>query len=363
MGEYPKLAELSAVCSCQEDLIVKLEVQVQSYRRFTEKLRDRLRAYLEDEGQLFRCLEAAQLTSESLKVDDNAILEKVEVLCSKLNLTASKFEKLAENQERHAGDQNSVDPLRLASLAQRYWDAKREIDLKAEEYKKSFEERCFQADQLREAEVSLYKDQLKQVNGNLTKALRDIEDLNDKNDQYEEQLKALMNIFKDREAILESDVTKYQTESISAKLESNNLKCKLESVKNNLRRIEEMRNVEVTSLKENLELMKHQHHETHSNLIAVKQEALNYQQKLHLAERELQTFRNKQRAVEEDLKQSVTDLKEQLEQCRFLCQQQKDMEISKLKRLLHAQSMIIAQLKTECVKITNKSKRTRKKQA
>ncbi|CDW59364.1 Tetrin c [Trichuris trichiura] len=363
MSDYPKLVELSAVCSCQEDLIVKLELQVQSYRRFTQKLRDRLREHLEDEGQLFRCLEAAQLASESFKVDDNAILEKAEVLCSKLILTASKLETLTEKQEKYASDQNSVDPLRLANIAQKYWDSKREIDSKAEEYKKNFEKRCLQADQLRKAEVNLYKDQLKQVNENLTKALRDIEDLNERNDQYEDQLKALSNIFKDREALLESDVTKYQTESVSAKLENNRLKCSLESIKNNLKRTEEMRDVEVTSLKENLELIKHQHHETHSNLITVKQEVLNYQQKLGAAERELQTFRYKQRAVEEDLRQSVTELKQQLVQCKSFYQQEKDMEISKLKRLLHAQNMIIAQLKTESMKVMNKSKRTGKKQA
>uniref|UniRef100_A0A5S6QK29 Uncharacterized protein n=1 Tax=Trichuris muris TaxID=70415 RepID=A0A5S6QK29_TRIMR len=361
MGGLPRLTELSALCSCQEDLISKLEVQLQSYRSFTEKLKNRLRAYLEDEGQLFRCLEAAQLAGIPSNVGDNATLEKAEALYNNLSMTASKLEKLTEAQEKLTDGLNSADLVRLANLAYKYWDANRELDFKAEEYKKSFEERCLQADELRRAEVDLYRDQLKQVNQNFANALRDLEVLNAKSDVHEDQMKTLANVFKKREEMLENDVVKYQADAVSVKLENNDLKCKLESIRGELQRAEQMKDVEVTSLRKCLEEMKRQHRETYSNLIAVQEEALRSQERLSSAETELHSLRKKQRIMEEALRHSVTELKEQLMQSRIYYQQQRDAETFKLKRLLQTQSMIITQLKIECMKATNRNRRAGKK--
>ncbi|KAL1242073.1 serotype,M protein [Trichinella spiralis] len=301
----PNLVELTNLCSIQDSLIEQLDDRLNIYEKFCGSIKAQLLNFCNEQGEVLGSILSTVAEQQSV------------------HLLRQLFS--------HSGEKNDEE----------YWQADRG-NRNAES-----NQRLREIDKLFSSEIDLLRERFDQVSRQLAKSEVQVDTLDKERTIALQEADMCRRFYESNEIQLTNELKKCREEMANLTAENYKLNCSLNTVNSELERRCRLCDAQIETLKENLLLAVGEKEKVQNELSTVRSKA--HQMNLQLNETLHKSKRLEKEKVhlENEISVAVVNLKNQLQQAKSLFEQEKNFEISQLRRTLNAQQNLIARIRDE----------------
>ncbi|KRZ71369.1 hypothetical protein T10_10837 [Trichinella papuae] len=331
----PSLVELTNLCSIQDSLIEQLDDRLNIYEKFFDSIKVQLLNFCNEQGEVLGSILSTVAEQQSLhfsgvNVNVGKVVEEMrDILEKKFRDIQLLFER---RQFSHAGEKNDEE----------YWQAESGKTIVAES-----NQRLREIDKLFNSEIDLLRERFDQISRQLAKSEAQVDALDKERTVTLQEADMCRRFYESNEIQLTNELRKCREELANLTAENYKLNCSLNTVNSELERRCRLCDAQIETLKENLSLTIGEKEKLQNELSTVRSRA--HQMNLQLNEALLKSKQlEKEKAhLENEINVAVVNLKTQLQQAKLLFEQEKNFEISQLRRTLNAQQNLIARIRDE----------------
>ncbi|KAL1230269.1 Serine/threonine-protein kinase MRCK gamma [Trichinella pseudospiralis] len=342
----PSLVELTNLCSIQDSLIEQLDDRLNIYEKFFGSIKAQLLNFCNEQGEVLGSIlstvaEQQSFHSSAVDVNVGKVVEEIrDILEKKFCAIQLLFER------RHAGEKNDEE----------YWQ---------EESGKTIAEsnqRLREIDKLFNSETDLLRERFDQISRQLAKSEAQVDALDKERTVVLQEADVCRRFYESNEIQLTNELRKCREELANLTAENYKLNCSLNSVNSEFERRCRLCDTQLETFKENLSMAIGEKEKLQNQLSTVHTRA--HQMNLQLNEALLKSKQlEKEKAhLENEISVAVVNLKTQLQQAKILFEQEKNFEISQLRRTLIAQQSLIARIRDEYKLLARRYNKLRRKE-
>ncbi|KAL1230215.1 Serine/threonine-protein kinase MRCK gamma [Trichinella pseudospiralis] len=322
----PSLVELTNLCSIQDSLIEQLDDRLNIYEKFFGSIKAQLLNFCNEQGEVLGSILSTVAEQQSFH-------------SSAVDVNVGKV-------RRHAGEKNDEE----------YWQ---------EESGKTIAEsnqRLREIDKLFNSEIDLLRERFDQISRQLAKSEAQVDALDKERTVVLQEADVCRRFYESNEIQLTNELRKCREELANLTAENYKLNCSLNSVNSEFERRCRLCDTQLETFKENLSMAIGEKEKLQNQLSTVHTRA--HQMNLQLNEALLKSKQlEKEKAhLENEISVAVVNLKTQLQQAKILFEQEKNFEISQLRRTLIAQQSLIARIRDEYKLLARRYNKLRRKE-
>ncbi|KRX70087.1 hypothetical protein T02_4087 [Trichinella nativa] len=331
----PNLVELTNLCSIQDSLIEQLDDRLNIYEKFCGSIKAQLLNFCNEQGEVLGSIlstvaEQQSVHSSGVNLNVGKVVEEMrDILEQKFRDIGALFEK--KQLFSHSGEKNDEE----------YWQAERG-NTNAES-----NQRLREIDKLFSSEIDLLRERFDQVSRQLAKSEVQVDTLDKERTIALQEADMCRRFYESNEIQLTNELKKCREEMANLAAENYKLNCSLNTVNSELERRCRLCDAQIETLKENLLLAIGEKEKVQNELSTVRSKAHQMNLQLNETLHKSKQLEKEKVHLENEISVAVVNLKNQLQQAKSLFEQEKNFEISQLRRTLNAQQNLIARIRDE----------------